>query len=682
MNLHTHTKVLSELEVLVCAGLESKHKTIVNSTIRLWNSTFGNSAQALEYPERVKNALLILRLVADLKLPSFPESLETEEPIDQRQPIQFAESQNDSFDLGSSLDSVFRKVGKHLDPNLDPSSMRRLRQSTPQVVVKQYKPSPPKRSGEATPDMGPRKSRKRESTPRLRHDDSQIQFQAIESSPIPDTVLESQLLTDRQKEVKARQLAEAAMFPDLRSSPISKAKSIPKTPTKDPELPLHRSSSKPHSIRSQNEPRETTPTLQMPSDDDNFITSSPTPTRSIRGEIDQSGPPSSPPESPAKQIALQDEDVPSSPPERRSALETDLIISIDPSTQMDPDALENNPAFSMFDETSDVRQASPLREPSNMVIGETDSQVSTPASEDIEQADLVPVEETVEVPEIRDPGTPTGRQEGSTTTQQTPQTPRFVDALSSPAASDNHTATDEVFEDAVSSPRLNIKMKHTVPNSSPMSGLDESSMLRVAAQYDEGPGRPERHVSFVEDKQTPSRRTRSSSANVSPQVPQSASTSVPARKSSLRKVSLAQSDGPARAEYGNEKTSSTDKIQQSSIPSLIPETPGPIAIGKKVVAEGEEFDLDDTIVVDSLILENDDEVPTIKRGKTRKKVTLSKKRKLPEAVVDQGEVPDSQDAQLASKRSIFESVDAEMLISLKLLHRTKFPQRKRSGEDG
>ena len=62
-------------------------------------------------------------------------------------------------------------------------------------------------------------------TPRLRHDDSQIQFAPIVSSSPPNLeMLESQLLTDRQKEVRERQNeAASAMFPNLRSSPRAKS---------------------------------------------------------------------------------------------------------------------------------------------------------------------------------------------------------------------------------------------------------------------------------------------------------------------------------------------------------------------------------------------------------------------------------------------------------------------------
>ena len=62
------------------------------------------------------------------------------------------------------------------------------------------------------------------SAPRLipRHDDSQIDFAPIESSPVPEEY-NSQLLTDRQKEVAERQRQDTnALFSDIRSSPLYK----------------------------------------------------------------------------------------------------------------------------------------------------------------------------------------------------------------------------------------------------------------------------------------------------------------------------------------------------------------------------------------------------------------------------------------------------------------------------
>ena len=55
---------------------------------------------------------------------------------------------------------------------------------------------------------------------RLRHDDSQVEFAAIEmSSPLNSAAIPSQVVTDHQIEIKERQSREVAMFPQLGSSP-------------------------------------------------------------------------------------------------------------------------------------------------------------------------------------------------------------------------------------------------------------------------------------------------------------------------------------------------------------------------------------------------------------------------------------------------------------------------------
>ena len=63
--------------------------------------------------------------------------------------------------------------------------------------------------------------------PRLRHDDSQIQFAPIDSSPLP-TEDESQHLTEHQKEVKTRQQDNAQLFHDLSSSPTAQSTALQK----------------------------------------------------------------------------------------------------------------------------------------------------------------------------------------------------------------------------------------------------------------------------------------------------------------------------------------------------------------------------------------------------------------------------------------------------------------------
>lgn len=60
---------------------------------------------------------------------------------------------------------------------------------------------------------------------RLRHNDSQVQFVAVESSPVNPSEMESQMLTERQKEVMRRHNDDAVLFSDIRSSPIVKKQS-------------------------------------------------------------------------------------------------------------------------------------------------------------------------------------------------------------------------------------------------------------------------------------------------------------------------------------------------------------------------------------------------------------------------------------------------------------------------
>jgi hypothetical protein len=646
--LHSHTKILSDLEHLISSGLESKHKTIVNKTIQLWNSMFGDCENGLIYPEFVRAALLRLRSIADINLPFFPESLESEPLIDQRQPTDFVESQDESTNY-SGFSSLESAIKKNLEPHIDPLAIRKPRQSTPLVIIEVGRTQSRKRSREATPESSNRKSRKRDVTPRLRHDDSQVQFEAIESSPMADRVADSQLLTEKQKEVKERQQAEAAMFPDLRSSPIPKAKSVERS-VPDPELPVHRSSSKIRAKLSPTVARQTTPTLIFPSDDDKFVPSSPTPTRSLRGEADTSGPPSSPPEAVTKTTLEYEENIALSPPEVMSELGDDDAVSLDPSAQIDPYAVEINRTMSTFESTPadggscpidpsgqlEATEAEQLLRAAAIEDGTDERRAEQPIEQPIEQPNEADVEPTMEPntgPEL--PGTPSQSGSESLVAQQTPKTPQFVDALSSPASSDKLTVNEDVFEDAVSSPRLNLVNTDPKQSSSLISDGDDSSMLRLVAEYDQGSGRARRHISFLEDKENHPRRTRASSAKdtASPGI-------ASGRKPALRIQSLPQSE-----DKGLESISEIQKL--SSDPSLIPETPAakPNEASTKVIIDGEEIDWETTIIVDTSSLENGDDPPTIKRGTPRKSLlTYSKKRKHHFIDEDTGDVPDSQAA--------------------------------------
>ena len=81
----------------------------------------------------------------------------------------------------------------------------------------------------ATPKANSRRSRGPllQQQPRIRHDNSQIEFASIDSSPSILKAFDSQLLTERQKEVKERQSDEAgALFRDISSSTGPKLRTV------------------------------------------------------------------------------------------------------------------------------------------------------------------------------------------------------------------------------------------------------------------------------------------------------------------------------------------------------------------------------------------------------------------------------------------------------------------------
>ena len=146
-----------------------------------------------------------------------------------------------------------------------------------QTAVSQGSPSPARRRVKTTPKA------------RLRHDDSQIQFAAIESSPLQPEPAEPQYLTDRQKEVKERQgLEAAAMFPEIRSSP--RGASWPA----DHDLPKLTFKPTQHSAPNLAIDKETSPTYLPDALINDFLGSSPTPSSKKSNDRRSDDPPSSP----------------------------------------------------------------------------------------------------------------------------------------------------------------------------------------------------------------------------------------------------------------------------------------------------------------------------------------------------------------------------------------------------
>lgn len=67
------SSMLRLLEPLILSGFQSKHRGVVNETIKMWNDTFGY-LEFLDYPDGLRHYLQRLRSLVELRLPGFPES--------------------------------------------------------------------------------------------------------------------------------------------------------------------------------------------------------------------------------------------------------------------------------------------------------------------------------------------------------------------------------------------------------------------------------------------------------------------------------------------------------------------------------------------------------------------------------------------------------------------------------
>ncbi|KAF4953854.1 hypothetical protein FGADI_5646 [Fusarium gaditjirri] len=210
-------KVLTTVEPLVAAGFRSKHRHIVNKMAETWNALVKDE-ESVDCSESLKSIIASLRPTVDVSFPGMEHS--SGEFGAQAQT--FADTQEDlSFMALSSAKSSGQDVEQVASPVPSISKMS-LRGATTR-----------KRRRDATPESAKTKPAKRTATPRLRHDNSQIQFAPIVSSPL---VEESQHLTERQKEVRERQEENAGLYPSIRSSPRTRAQAAIEESSKDAKI--------------------------------------------------------------------------------------------------------------------------------------------------------------------------------------------------------------------------------------------------------------------------------------------------------------------------------------------------------------------------------------------------------------------------------------------------------------
>ncbi|KAL7906150.1 Rap1-interacting factor 1 N terminal domain-containing protein [Trichoderma velutinum] len=247
-----------QIEPLLTSAFKSKLPTIVDKTIDLWN-VLAKDEEQLSCSDSLKSVASEAgskkqRLLGSGEAEKIGGAFGAQAPPTNPLP--------DEAHL-----VVLSSGSSRLDAEPAPSRKAATRASTR------------KRRIEETPEPSRTKSSKRTSTPRLRHDNSQVQFTTVaSSSPIPEDG--SQHLTERQKEVRERQRENENIYSDMR-------RSSPPPPKED----------QPKAVEAlaptNNQAGETTP--HRATSYDNLVTSTPTPRRGQPVHVDDTDPPSSPP---------------------------------------------------------------------------------------------------------------------------------------------------------------------------------------------------------------------------------------------------------------------------------------------------------------------------------------------------------------------------------------------------
>lgn len=712
-------KLLSDLEPLLCSGLGSKHVSIANISIKTWKDIFGSFKGDLQYPPMIKEVLSKLLPMADIHLSTFSQSSGNQTSDNHRQHPVFLDTQTDSNILNEiSLPKISNKA---FSSNMIQPQKQKIIGSSPRVVIGVSKTASRKRSCETTPEPGKRKSRKKSSVAKLRHDDSQIQFEAIAgSSPTSEAAYDSQLLTERQKEVRERQAGDAgaAMFSDIRSSPRPHSRPSPKVVDNEIELPSYHSNSKLRLETPTNSERQSTPDTQVIENQDTYLASSPTPARGISTSRDLSCPPSSPPGVAVhahnrSAMVFKDNDIAitSSPPQAKersdvsrnsvhkglnqfeqSSLPLDFSLnksalvalnssdeynvtsfptyipngsnnnaivdrSLDTPTQEIPYSFDPNQTLSTYrstprhsgvDEDMDATVEFTCSAEQAGNVNYHQSSTDNGASNDWE----IQVAETFRQPVVSNnsvlPSTRRRSQRGAAAIQSAPNTPTdvIIGTGSSLASSDKIPSGDVIYEDAVSSPQAlpsRIQMLSEaipIPNgSSPLSDVDESSLMRLVESVDQ--------------------KLAENGGRVDPPT----NTSTELATVSLNAV-LEQT--PSGIQGSRRRSSACPVSQSSTIMSVIPETPAPQPLKKSgkdnllLEPAADDSDAGSVIIVEHRVVNhqirptNTSKSPKSPRRKTTavkiktenegEDHVLTKKRKLDEILDIGSSVPDSQEA--------------------------------------
>ncbi|KAG5981915.1 hypothetical protein E4U55_002534 [Claviceps digitariae] len=263
MVIHCQNKDVDmcQIEALLVSGFKSKYPSIVHRTALTWNTIVKND-EDVTCSDVLKSVMSSAPAIVDLFLHDGSRRIDG---YGAREPSLVQQETEVGF-VDSSLVTTDKNAGSPTDTLVTGSSRRSLRR---------------KRRIETTTGSARDKPTKGTSTSRPRHDDSQIQFEPISSSPPPQE--ESQHLTERQKEVRERQRSTTALYsdaPSTSSPPIVHVSSRCNT-TDD-------------ASESDKQTQDTTPKQNKSFED--LINSTPTPRRGTFLQMDDfNDPPSSPP---------------------------------------------------------------------------------------------------------------------------------------------------------------------------------------------------------------------------------------------------------------------------------------------------------------------------------------------------------------------------------------------------
>ncbi|KAI9171859.1 Telomere length regulator protein rif1 [Paramyrothecium foliicola] len=254
--------IIDQTEPLLTAAFRSQHPTIVSKAVETWNS-LSKDNEEFECSSSLKS---VLSSVAS-KINATPHMESQSSGEFGAQTVPFVGAQADLSFVASSLASSSR------------ISQKKSAQTAP-VTRASSRAASKKRRIDSTPDMVPTRRSKRNSTGRLRHEDSQIEFAPIVSST---PVEESQHLTEHQVEVRERQREKATLYAEIQST--------------SPGQPSERSTRQTARTRASSkvEPQASTPKRTAVYEE--LISSTPTPRRGQALHLDElNDPPSSPPE--------------------------------------------------------------------------------------------------------------------------------------------------------------------------------------------------------------------------------------------------------------------------------------------------------------------------------------------------------------------------------------------------